>query len=127
MLQHMEGKNPMPRFAFHNPESESELADPSLVDTDSAPVTATSDSQGQDVKPLFRNTGNGNPDAFPRMLAPTRGRTLDRSGGGSLKVKLEQGAFGGGEDDKAQVKRETGGWMWGDDDAPRRGHVSVLV
>lgn len=64
------------------------------------------------------------------MLAPTpRGRTIDRAGGGSLKVKLEQGAFGG-VDDKARVKREMGGWIWGnggdDDDAPRRGHVRIF-
>lgn len=48
--------------------------------------------------------------------------------GGSFAVKLEQGAYGAGPsatDDKARVKREAGGYFFGDDDdAPRRGRVS---
>lgn len=130
----MEGKNLLPRFAYHNPETRdaSDDAGPSPANN-SASTAAAVDA---DVKPAFRNTGNGltsgtdgNPDAFPRMLAPSRGRNMVRgSATGSLKVKLEQGAYGGRDDEEgSRVKREPGGWFFGDDDdAPRRGRVCYV-
>lgn len=116
----MEGKNLIGRFAFRNPAA-------STAETDDAGPSSTNDTSA-DIKPAFRNTGTGgNPDVFPRMLAPSRGRSMNRSAAGSFAVKLEQGAYGGGAgDDKARVKREAGGYFFGDDDdAPRRGRVSL--
>jgi hypothetical protein len=125
----MEGKNHIGRFAFRNPIA---------PEADDAGPSTTNDTSSTDIKPAFRNTGTGtgggggNPDAFPRMLAPSRGRSMNRSAaGGSFAVKLEQGAYGAGSgatDDKARVKREAGGYFFGDDDdAPRRGRVSCFL
>ncbi|KAJ9094862.1 hypothetical protein QFC19_007791 [Naganishia cerealis] len=90
LFDHMEGKNTMSRFAFREPgidQSTSGSGGSSLNPQSS--TISIADVNG-DVKPTIRP----NPDAFPRMLAPSRGRTLDRSsGGGSLKVKLERGAY----------------------------------
>lgn len=134
LFDHMEGKNTMSRFAFREPGIDqnasgsggggADAGDSALQQMSSSDLASVGNASGNmntDVKPALRP----NPDAFPRMLAPSRGRTLGRAGGGgSLKVKLERGAYEA--EVKPSVRASRDFFRDDDDDMPRRGTVGLV-